>query len=417
MARIVVTSVCYLGDVAPFIAPANELVDRGHDVTFVVPAGFHSLLAGEKFGLDSYPLDFSSPAMHADPEHQRLMRHPWRNQLRLTRYWMRKALVDDPDAVRDGLASSFRGADVVVTHPTLGSVSISVAQHVGARVVVGQLFPMMVPTDHHSAPVTARSAKLAPRLNRATWNLTKLMTSTLLNDRAINGFRRDLGLGRKYAAAFTSWMDADRTVMLVSPHYFGNPPPDFPPMTWGGFSNWSGPSGQALAPEVAAFLDAGAPPVLVTFGTSAAAEAGQRFAAVASRLEALGLRSLLLVGDDRNLGPLSGRAGAFTFAPITEVLPRCRTAVVSGALGALSAALTFGVPVVVVPQLFDQLWHGRRVEELGVGIMAHTPRGVAKAVSRIERDPRYRDRALALAAKMAGEDGAAVLADVVESLL
>src|SRR4051794_31011734 len=136
MARVVVTSAAYLGDVAPFIAPANELVERGHDVTFLAPKGFHSLLANERFALDTYPLDLSSPAMHADPEHERLMRHPWRNQIRLIRYWMRTSFVNDTDAVREGLLGSLAGADVIVSHPTLCSVIEPVAAHLGIPVVV-----------------------------------------------------------------------------------------------------------------------------------------------------------------------------------------------------------------------------------------------------------------------------------------
>ena len=68
----------YLGDVAPFVEPANRLVARGHDVTYVVPTGFHDLLGGEAFRLAPYPLDCSPRVLHADPEHQRLMRHPVR---------------------------------------------------------------------------------------------------------------------------------------------------------------------------------------------------------------------------------------------------------------------------------------------------------------------------------------------------
>lgn len=97
------TSACYLGDLAPFIEPANRLVERGHDVTFLAPVGFHSILTGERFELATYGLDFSAAAMHRDAEHQRLVRHPFRNQVALTRYWMRKGLVDDPAAARASL--------------------------------------------------------------------------------------------------------------------------------------------------------------------------------------------------------------------------------------------------------------------------------------------------------------------------
>ena len=410
------TSCAYLGDVAPYIPVARRLVERGHDVTFLAPAGFSDVLAGEPFSHALYPLDFSSAAMHRDPEHERLMRHPYRNAPRLGRYWMRVSFGVDPDAVRRALLDALDGADVVVTHPTMASVVGAVAEHLEVPFVCGQLFPMMVPTAHWTPPLGSRSPDLGHPLNRLAWRFLREATKLGFYDRELNELRTSLGLDPLRGVALVAWMRAVRTVMLVSPHYYGSGAPDWPPVTWGGFSVWDGPTG-AVDPEVDAFVDAGDAPVLVTLGTSAASGAGTQFAAIAEGLDAMGLRSLLLVGDPANLTSLRGRKGAFTFAPITRVLPRCRVAVISGALGALAAALSAGVPVVVVPQLFDQVWHGRRVEELGVGIHARRPRDVAAAVARIEADPGYRVRADALAAAMAGEDGAGALVDAVETVV
>jgi rhamnosyltransferase subunit B len=206
-------------------------------------------------------------------------------------------------------------------------------------------------------------------------------------------------------------------VILASPHYYGDTPDDWPPLTWGGFSIWHGPARQRLEPDLDAHVAAGEPPVLVTLGTSAATDAGDRFARIAGDLDRAGLRSVLLVGDAANLGPLAGRPGAVAFAPVTQILPRCSVAVVSGALGGLAAALTAGVPVVVHPQLFDQLWNARRVEELGVGIGVKDVTRVGDAVQRIARDPTYAERARRLAVAMAGEDGPGAVVDAVESLL
>ena len=104
--------------------------------------------------------------MHADLEHARLLRHPLRNQAGLARYWMRKAFVDDPAAVKDGLLRSLGGADAVVSHPTMASVVEPVATHLGIPLVAGNLFPMMIPTQQWAPPVGARSPNLGPRINR-----------------------------------------------------------------------------------------------------------------------------------------------------------------------------------------------------------------------------------------------------------
>jgi rhamnosyltransferase subunit B len=412
-----VASTAYLGDIAPFVEPANRLVDRGHDVTFLAPPGYQKVLGGERFRLASYGLDFSASAMHADAEHVRLMRHPFAHQIRLGRYLMRKAWLDDPAAARTSLVDACAGAEVVVAHPTFASVAVPAAQAAGARVVVGQLFPMMVPTGQRLPPVGKRSPSLGRTVNHIAWRAFVRGSGLVMYDGAMNEARRSFGFPPLGGVALRGWMSAERTVMLVSRHYYADDVSDWPPVIFGGFSPWPGPAGQDRDPAVDAFLDAGEPPVLVTLGTSSATGAGRAFATIASGLDDFGLRSLLLVGDERNLAAVDGRAGAFTFAPLGQVLSRCRAAVVSGALGTLAASLAAGLPVVVLPQLFDQVWHGGRVEDLGVGVMVWRASQVPAAVARIDADPSFRVRAKELSEQMAGEDGAAALVDTVESLL
>jgi sterol 3beta-glucosyltransferase len=415
MARVVFASAAYLGDVAPFVGPANRLVDRGHDVTFLTPRGFHSLLEGERFGLAAYPLDFSPAGMRRDATHERLLRHPWANQVRLVRYWMRQGLVADVPAGRDALLDTLTGADVLVTHPTLASATVPVALHLDVPVVVGQLFPMMMPTTKWGPPVPARNHDFGPRVNRLAWRAFAWGSGIALYDRAINRYRRSLGVEPLHGTALLSWTAATRTVVLVSRHYFGDPPSDWTDWPLAGFSAWPGPSGHQVDERVERYIDSGDPPVLVCLGTSAAAGAGQAFAVMADGLQRRGFRPLLLVGSAANLAQVRDRPGAFEFAPVPAVVDRCAAAVVSGALGTLSAALTAGVPVVVFPQLFDQVWHGRRVEELGVGVMVRRPSSVPTAVADVVRDPAFGERARTLATKLDGEDAAAALVDAVES--
>jgi UDP:flavonoid glycosyltransferase YjiC (YdhE family) len=416
VARVVVASCMYLGDVAPYVEPANRLVDRGHDVTFLAPAGFHELLGNERFELVTYPLDASPSAMHADPKHERLMRHPFLNFGRLGAYWMGKGFAEDPEAARGSLLDAFAGADVVVVHPTFGSAAVPVAEHLGIPTVVGQLFPMMIPTRQWLPSMFPGPASVGRPLNRAAWRAFAAVSGPMMGDRTLNRHREVLGRPRLRGNALRGWTSATRTVLLFDREYFGRTADDWERVTWGGFSPWAGPS-RPLDPAVERFLDDGDPPVLVCLGTSAASGAGQAFARIAADLDRQGLRSLLLVGDPANLRALEDRPGAFAFAPVTQVLPRCRAAVVSGSLGTLAASLTAGVPVVVVPQLFDQLWHGRRVEQLGVGRLAWRARSVARDVAAIEADPGCAQRASALGSRLAAADGAAALVDAVESVV
>src|SRR5204863_719431 len=68
MARVVVYSMAYRGDVFPYVPIASELVRRGHAVTYVVPREYHPLLAGEGFRCVHSGTDFSPSALdgHGD---------------------------------------------------------------------------------------------------------------------------------------------------------------------------------------------------------------------------------------------------------------------------------------------------------------------------------------------------------------
>ncbi len=155
----------------------------------------------------------------------------------------------------------------------------------------------------------------------------------------INAERQRLGLAPLRCNGGWAWTESAATVVLVSPHYYGDGADDWPPVTWGGFSIWTGPAGDSVPAELDRYVDAGDPPVLVTLGTAAATDAGEQFAQIGADLDARGLRSVLLVGDPANLDAVGHRPGAVAFAPITQLLPRCSAAVVSGALGGLAAAI------------------------------------------------------------------------------
>jgi rhamnosyltransferase subunit B len=237
-------------------------------------------------------------------------------------------------------------------------------------------------------------------------------------DRAFNQYRFRHGQPPRRENTVTACTEGTDNVMLVSAAYFGQPAADWPAsVTMGGFSHWTGRLDERLDPAIDEYLNSGEPPVLVTLGSSAASAAPEQFARIAAALDTLGLRSLLLVANDTNLAAVRGATMHSCSRRSAKFASRCRAAVVSGSLGTLAAVLSAGVPVVVVPQLFDQVWHGGRAEQLGVGLLARRPSRVAAAVARLESDPSFATRAHDLARSMANDNGAEHLANVIEARL
>jgi rhamnosyltransferase subunit B len=413
--RIACTSAVYLGDVAPFLAVARRAVEAGHEAVVIAPEPFRRVVEGEPFEFRPYALDCSPDSMHADPVHERLMRHPFRNASRLGAYWMGRAFTDDTEAAVASLVEGFRDVDAVVTHPTFGSASIPVARSMGIPIVAGQLFPMMIPTAEWTPPLGSRSPRLPRIANRAAWRVLRDLSGRAMGDRQVNAVRARLGQPPIRGATGFTWPEADRTVILASRHYYGRHAADWPPLTWGGFAPWEAPGD--VDPELQDHLVAGPPPVLVMLGTSAATGAAGTFRTILEGLDAHGVRSVALTGSTVDVGSLTDRPGVAPFAPMTKVLPHCSAAVVSGALGGMAAAMLAGVPIVVHPQLFDQIWNGRRVEELGLGLMARRAKHVAAAAATVATDPAYAERARAFAALIADDDGPGAVLPAVEELL
>jgi UDP:flavonoid glycosyltransferase YjiC (YdhE family) len=405
----------YLGDVAPYLAVARRAAEAGHDAVVIAPEGFRDVVAGEPFEFRPYALDASPAAMHADPVHERLMRHPFRNAPRLGGYWMEIGFTRDPEAGLASLRHELRDADVVVTHPTFGSASIPVARSLGIPVVVGHLFPMMFPTGEWTPPIYTRAPNLSRPINRLAWWGLRRGSGAAMGDAVVNRVRAQLGQPPIVGAAGFTWLDADRTVHLSSRHYYGRTAADWPAAVEGGFALWEPPG--ELEPELLAFLESGPPPVLVTLGTSAATNAASAFRSMADGLDRLGHRSVLLTGRSVDVGDLGDRPGVVPFAPMTKVLPHCSVAVVSGALGGMAAAMAAGVPIVVTPQLFDQFWNGRRVEELGLGRLARRVRDVPRLVAEVAANSACQARATAFAGLIAGEDGPGTVLAAVDDLL
>ena len=176
-------------------------------------------------------------------------------------------------------------------------------------------------------------------------------------------------------------------------------------------------------PEVQKFLDEGTPPIVFTLGSSAIWVAEDFYTESIKAARELGLRALLLVGDERNMPapPLPEGIAAFEYAPYSEVLPRAKLIVHQGGIGTTAQALRAGKPTLIVPFNFDQPDNAARVARLGVARVLARSRyradRVAKELSELLDEPHYRERAAAVGQVVQSENGARSAADLIENLL
>ena len=151
--------------------------------------------------------------------------------------------------------------------------------------------------------------------------------------------------------------------------------------------------------------------VYATLGTVFNVESGDLLDRLVRALAQLDTESVVTVGpyvDPNELLPgAGGRVRVEQFVPQHEVLGNCHAVVCHGGSGTLIAALSVGVPVVVLPMGADQPDNADRCEELGVGIVLEAltaePATISAALRAVTTESHYRRAAAALAAEAASQ--------------
>jgi MGT family glycosyltransferase len=138
---------------------------------------------------------------------------------------------------------------------------------------------------------------------------------------------------------------------------------------------------------------------------------------------------LLSAGKGTDLGRFADAPKNFVVAqsfPQLEVLQRASIFITPAGLNSLHEALWYGVPMVAVPQHFEQLHNAEAMQAGGAGIMLDaetrggtvSPADLRQAVETVAADlPAYRTRAAALGQSLREGGGFAGAADTIEATI
>ncbi|MCX4763610.1 OleI family self-immunity macrolide glycosyltransferase [Streptomyces sp. NBC_01275] len=122
-----------------------------------------------------------------------------------------------------------------------------------------------------------------------------------------------------------------------------------------------------------------------------------------------------------DLGPLPGNFEVHAQVPQLAVLAHADAFVTHAGMGGAMEAVQHGVPMVAVPQMAEQRVNADRIEDLRLGVhlpREHaTPQALRDAVLRVSSDPGIRAGISALREEIARSGGAGTAADLVEEAL
>lgn len=171
--------------------------------------------------------------------------------------------------------------------------------------------------------------------------------------------------------------------------------------------------------ELKAFLEAGKPPVCVSFGSMVHKNAEKVDKVIRESLKRTNNRGIILSGWGSAKRESTDDLLYLESARHDWLLPKCKMVVHHGGAGTTSAALRAGIPQIVVPFMADQPFWGSRVHAIGVApkpirVNQLSVDRMVRAMAEVESKA-ILERAQAAGQRIGNEDGVMNAVKLIES--
>jgi vancomycin aglycone glucosyltransferase len=311
----------------------------------------------------------------------------------------------------EAIGAAAETCDAIVATGLMPSAAAAqcVAEKLGVRYVWVAYCPQVVPSQHHR-PMIYPGHPYPPEItdNRSLWDLNVEAMNALFGG-VINAYRASIGLPtvdsiRDHVFTRHPWLASD---LVLSPW---RPTDLADPVQTGA---WILADERPLPAELTAFLEAGAPPVYVGFGSMATQPAKDAAPAAIAAIRAHGRRAIVSRGW-AELGLIDDQADCFAVGEVNQqaLFRRVAAVVHHGGAGTTTTTARAGAPQVIVPQVADQPYWAGRAADLGVGVAHDGPALTFESLSaalKTALTPETRARATAVS-RTIRTDGATVAA-------
>lgn len=351
--RILLSTYGSRGDVEPLVGLAIQLKALGAEAVVSAPPEpeFEELLA--RAGVESAPAFMSV--------------RQWIDEARRDPKPIPALAARMVPAQYDSLYAASEGCDAIVATGLFPSAAAArnVADKRGLRYEQAVFCPISLPSHRHK-PFPRPGRPLPPGVEdtRVLWDLNLEVMNDLFGE-ATNAARAAVGL--PVLDNVRDHVFTDRPLLAVDPVLWPWEPTDLSETIQTGA--WILPDARPLPADLEAFIEAGAPPVYVGFGSIAlpSTREAARIAIEAARADS---RRVVLARGWVEAAPFDDGDDVFVTGDVNQqsLFPRMAAVVHHGGAGTTTTAARAGAPQVIVPQIVDQPFWAARVAGLGVGV-------------------------------------------------
>ncbi len=404
------------GDTRPFVALGHALAARGHDVELL-----YTEVGDRNYDAVAQSLGFraravASPIISDDELQQIGLRiietsDPLRQGLLIAKHMFEP--VEQP--MFDAALDLCKRVDVLIhhfmVHPARAAADLT-----GTPAITVALAHMLIPSREIHPQGLPRLGTLG---NAIGWKLARIALNLTLG-RGVNSFRKKVGLPRIGDLMDDAWASKRLHLIGSSPALLERPA-DWPPhYHLCGFLALPPHEHEPVSPEVEAFLAQGRAPVFMGFGSLMPMGGSQyldeAIAVFADAARVSGQRAIIQADVDRT--PTANLIFVKR-TPHAHVFPRCAAVVHHAGAGTTHTTLRAGVPSIPVPHVSDQFMWSEELERLGVAPRAlrrnkWSAQALADRITQTAGHPRMKAAAMSIQQRMAGDDGPARAAELIE---
>ncbi len=404
MTRVLLLTSGTRGDVQPFVALGRGLRCKGFNVRLCTHARFQGFVEGHE--LEYAHMDDGLLEL-ADTQGGRALTEGKGNVLAAVRAMQPVFARTLRDAER-----AAEGCDLIVYHPK-AMAGPSLAEAHGVPGVLSLPLPSLTPTGAFALPLAAQR-NLGPRLNRLSYAPLHLSSTAFFGE--LKRWRASLGLPNlsRFASPHLDALgQAVPTLYPISPKVV--PPPTDWPATTQMTGYWFLDTNERPSDELANFVDAGEPPIVIGFSSMVGRNVAERTQAILAGIKQAKVRAVLVSGwggidEPGSRGTDPEQVFVTPSAPFGWLFSKAAALVHHGGAGTTAEGLKAGVPTLVCPFFGDQPFWGARIHSLRVG--PHpipqkrlTADRLAAAISEMSANQAMRERAKELGAHIDAERG------------
>lgn len=408
------------GDIRPMLALAEGLQAAGHEVTLVITcfdnAKYQQLQSthGVKIIMVASPV---VSLERAEELGMTIFNEP--NPMKQLGMILRTGFLPAEAAMLEAAEMLCRECELVIGHFFVYPLQI-VAEKTGRPHVGVLLSHSVIPSQFIAPPGLPQLGKIG---NRLFWWLAKTFINRQVKKHP-NRLRQQLGLPLAKDTLTQVWVSQQLTLLGVSPQLCPRQA-DWPAyLEVCGFFDMPNVSVEGAVPEaLAAFLQTGAAPVYMTFGSMMPKTLPNHTAALQLLAEAAklaGCRAIIQAPLWQECGFTPTEQLLYvSAAPHHLIFPHCQAILHHGGAGTTQSATLAGKPSIVVAHIGEQVAWGSELNRVGI---AGTPterhrtnaQELAQKIKLVLSSPDMHTRAQAIGQAMRQEDGVAAAVRLIE---